>query len=268
MTSPRSVQQAYAARILPLIDLTSLNEDDDATRIAALVRAADTPYGTPAALCIYPRWVSLARRFLAEQNIAQARLATVANFPSGSTGIAATVALILHALAAGADEIDVVLPWRALQSGDRKTASELIVASRMACNNEGEPHLLKVILESGELEDLQLIRVAAGIAIQAGADFIKTSTGKMPRNATLDAAQVMLEVIRDHAEQTGRTVGLKVSGGIRTVAQANMYLTLADTIMGPQWATRDTFRFGASSLLNDVLAILGGSVESGSATGF
>jgi deoxyribose-phosphate aldolase len=262
--------KSTAQRVLGLIDLTSLNEDDDAARIAALADSAATAYGPPAALCVYPRWVALAKGLLKERGLKHVKVATVVNFPQGSTDIVATVAATQAALADGADdgadEIDMVFPWRALLAGDAEAGRLMVEATRRSCDRagrvDGTQRVLKIILESGELDDPQLIRRAAEISIQAGADFIKTSTGKTRRSATLAAAQVMLEAIRARVGAgvgaSGKPVGFKASGGIRTVREAAEYLALADAIMGPQWVSSTTFRFGASSLLGDVLAILDG----------
>ena len=173
------------------------------------------------------------------------QIATVVNFPSGDGEIAATIKETVDALNAGADEIDLVLPYAALQCGDESTVIAMLSAIR---NVVPAPSLLKVILETGELVDPILIERAAHLAIAAGADFIKTSTGKTRTSATPDAVTIMLAAIR----ASGRAVGLKPSGGIRTIDDALEYLQLADAVMGQNWATPQTFRFGASGLLDAV----------------
>ncbi len=162
------------------------------------------------------------------------------------------------AVAAGADEIDLVLPWRAFLAGDAAGAEAMVRAVREACGGQ----TLKVILETGEYPDLDRVRAASELAIAAGADFIKTSTGKTAHSASLPAARTMLEVIAAN----GRPVGLKPSGGIRTLADAADYLELADAIMGPGWATAETFRFGASGLHQVLVDAIAGEA-SGTASG-
>ena len=152
-----------------------------------------------------------------------------------------------QAIADGADEIDLVIPYRAFMAGDEQAVRTMISEVRKACPS---PVLLKTILETGELKDRGLIRNASHIAIQEGADFIKTSTGKVTVNATLEAADIMLTCIRE----SGRKVGFKPAGGVRTVGDARLYLTLAATIHSPDWPMPSTFRFGASGLLTDILS--------------
>jgi deoxyribose-phosphate aldolase len=171
------------------------------------------------------------------------RIATVTNFPSGDEPIRDVVQQTEAALSDGADEIDVVVPYRAIARGDVATAERLLDAVRDVVPATGE-HRLKVILETGELRDAGLVDQASRMAIDHGADFIKTSTGKTPVSATLDATGVMLAAIRD----LDRRVGLKPSGGIRTLADAGSYLEQADRLMGADWVSPATFRFGASGL--------------------
>ncbi|MEX3958857.1 deoxyribose-phosphate aldolase [Trinickia sp. EG282A] len=237
-----------ALKALHLIDLTSLNPDDTDERIEALVTSADTPVGTPAALCIYPRFIGTARKALLARGL-KIPIATVINFPDGSPVPGAATREIAEAVALGADEVDVVFPYRALIDGDAQVGRELIKQSRAAAGGK----CLKVIIESGELKDPQLIRLASEICIEGGADFLKTSTGKVPVNATLEAAQIMLGAIRG----SGRIVGFKAAGGVRTADEAAAYLKLAERILGPTWVTPARFRFGASSLLANLLATLG-----------
>jgi deoxyribose-phosphate aldolase len=243
-----------AARALPLLDLTSLEADDDETRIAALCRRATTRFGPVAAVCIHAPFVALARRML-PSGIA---VATVANFPHGTGALADVLGEIEGALGDGADEIDVVLPYPAFLAGDRDRPSVLLRAARKATQGRAR---LKVILETGALAAPAVIRSAAEIAIAAGADFLKTSTGKRQPAATPEAARILLETIA----ASGRAIGCKVAGGVRTTEDAARYLALADTIMGPAWAGRETFRFGASALLDDLLRALGD--EPGRASG-
>lgn len=242
-----------ARRAITLLDLTELGDDATPDDVTALCRRAVGPHGTVAAVCVWPRHVSMAGRLLAGSGV---RIATVVNFPSGDDAIDDVVQLTAEALADGADEIDVVLPYKAFLSGDRNTAESMIQAVRDAVP---APARLKVILETGELMAADTIRAASEMAVRLGADFIKTSTGKTPRSASLAATEVMLEVIR--AAQ--RPVGLKPSGGIRTLADATEYLEQADRIMGAGWATPTTFRFGASGLLTALEAAIDGEPAGG-----
>ena len=240
---------ALAVRTLAALDLTSLGEDDDRSHIEALCDAANTPHGAPAALCVYPEWIATCRQRLHGIGLSQVQVATVVNFPGGSGNPARVDRETRRALAAGANEIDVVLPWRRLQAGDTATARDVLAACREACG----PHArMKVILETGALQTEALIREAAEIALDAGADFLKTSTGKVVVNATPEAAQILLQAT--HAR--GGQCGFKAAGGIRTLEDAATYFALADDILGPHWATPARFRFGASSLLGEILSVL------------
>lgn len=239
-------QTEYVADIKLLIsclDLTSLNDDDTEETILKLCRDAMTSAGHVAAVCVKPKFVSLAKAALLDSPI---KVASVANFPEGSADIAKTVAEIQGALEAGADEIDVVMPYYLIIYNDFEKALQYLQTCRTAC---GPKTLLKVIIESGELKTIENIRFASQIAIDAGADFIKTSTGKVRVNATPEAAQAMLEVIRESA----KPVGFKASGGIKTAEIAEQYLRFAREIMGEDWVSPSTFRIGASSLLFDLL---------------
>lgn len=239
-----------AAKALPLVDLTRLEDDDSEQAITALCRRAGTPFGTVAAVCVFPRFIPAAREALEAAGLrGDVAIATVVNFPSGNEPEDRVCSSIRFATDAGADEIDLVFPWRALRDGDPKTGRELVTACREACSRQ----TLKVILETGELADPRMIRQAADIAIDAGADFLKTSTGKVPVNATPEAARILLEAIRD----SGRDVGCKVSGGVRSTEEAREYLALAVGMMGEDWISPGHFRFGASGLLDDLLGVLG-----------
>jgi deoxyribose-phosphate aldolase len=237
-----------AARILPLFDLTSLNDDATEKTIERLcARAVETGV---AAVCVLPRFVPLARQQLERSDV---RLATVANFPHGSDDIAGVAAEVERAVRDGADELDVVAPIESILAGDVGLVTELV----QACKAAADVPVLKVILETGRLEQPARIAAAARAAIMAGCDFLKTSTGKSGQGATLEAAAVLLAVI-DEAE--GR-VGLKVSGGIRTTQQAAQYLYLVDHFMGSGWTSPDRLRFGASGLLDDLVKVLGGAAD-------
>lgn len=237
-----------ARRILPLLDLTSLNDADDAAVTAALCAKAVTPAGHVAAVCLWPTFITQAKQALSGSGV---KVATVVNFPGGSLPAEKVVDQIGRALADGADEIDVVMPYGAIMAGmggDQRAADHL-QACRQACGST----TMKVILESGALAKPALIERAAQVAVAAGADFLKTSTGKIPAGATPGAARIMLAACRD----AGRPVGFKASGGIRDVETAAQYLALADAICGPGWASPATFRFGASGLLDALLGVLG-----------
>jgi deoxyribose-phosphate aldolase len=231
---------------LSLIDLTNLNDDCTEEDVVELCSRAQGEFGNTAAVCVWPRFVNLCASILRGTSI---KVATVVNFPHGGTGVADVVATTIAALDAGADEIDLVLPYQSMIIGDEAQVLSMLQAVREVVH---APAHLKVILETGELINPERIRRASELAIKSGADFIKTSTGKTKISATPEAVTTMLQVIRD----SGRLVGLKPSGGIRTVADAQQYLDLADAIMGPQWATPQTFRFGASGLLDAVEAEL------------
>ncbi|RUP14394.1 MAG: deoxyribose-phosphate aldolase [Methylobacterium sp.] len=226
---------AVARRALPLLDLTDLGETCTEPRIDALCR--DAKRGGVAAICVWPRFIEQGARALAGTGI---RIATVINFPDGGEDCARATDDTAEALRDGADEIDLVLPYRALLRGEAAIARDMVEAVRDTCGSA----ILKVILETGELADPDRIREASRIALEAGADFLKTSTGKSAVSATPAAAEAMLAEIR----ASGRPAGLKVSGGLRSIADAATYLALADRLMGPAWVSPKTFRLGASSL--------------------
>ena len=235
-----------ARTALACLDLTSLNDGDDAAAISALVARAGGPAGAPAALCVWPRFVAQARQALPPT----VRVAAVANFPAGGTDAAAAVADAQAIMAAGGDEIDLVLPWRALQGGDAAAAAAVVLAVRQAC----PAHTLKLIIESGELATKTLIQQACAIGLDAGVDFLKTSTGKTGSGATPQAARLMLQSIAEHPR--GAQVGFKALGGIRTVADAVVYISLVREILGPSALTPQRLRFGASGLLGDIETVL------------
>lgn len=237
-----------AQRALHLVDLTSLNDGDTREKIKDLCTAANNPAGRVAAVCIYPRFIPHAKKFLREQDAAEIQLATVVNFPNGDADLDIAVAETRAALAYGADEVDLVFPYRALMAGDSRTGAEMVRVCKEICGEK----LLKVIIESGELKTPELIRAASLIAIEAGADFIKTSTGKVAVNATLTAAEIMLKAIKE----TGGRCGFKAAGGVKTVEEAAAYLALADRLLGHDWVQARHFRFGASGLVNNLLACL------------
>lgn len=234
-------------------DLTTLEGSDSPGKIAALaskaLRPAPTDPSIPhvAALCIYPSLVPPAVDALSGTDVKVASVATA--FPSGQAPLEARLEEVRYAVSAGADEVDIVISRGAFLAGGEVAVFEEVQASKEAA---GAAHL-KVILEIGELGSYDRIRRASLIAMSAGADFIKTSTGKIPQASSLPACLVMAEAIRDFADATGRTVGLKVAGGIRSAKDAIRYLVIMNETLGQEWLTPDLFRIGASSLLNDLL---------------
>lgn len=238
--------QHQARAALACLDLTSLNDSDSEASTAALCTKAQTAFGNVAAVCVWPRFVAQARAALPPS----VRVAAVANFPAGELDVARALRDIEAIAQAGGDEIDVVLPWKALVAGQVQEVAEFLAEVRHA----SRPLTLKVIIESGELKDEPLIRRATQLALSAGADFVKTSTGKTPTSATPAAAQAMLAEIKASGLPSA---GFKASGGIRSVAQAAEYLQLAAD------AGLDTkrVRFGASGLLDDILNVLGGGAS-------
>jgi deoxyribose-phosphate aldolase len=255
--SRRSIKKASKLWALDLairmIDLTTLEGKDTPGKVRALCAKGMRPQpGDPtipsvAAICVYPTFVAEAKEALGDSGVKVASVATA--FPSGQTFLDVKLAETRAAVAAGADEIDMVIDRGAFLAGDYASVFEEIVAVREAT---GDAHL-KVILETGELETYDNVRRASVLAMAAGADFIKTSTGKVSPAATLPVTLVMLEAIRDFERVTGRAVGMKPAGGIRTAKQAIQYLVVLYETLGPAWMTPDRFRIGASSLLNDVL---------------
>lgn len=243
MPIEHSVSINVVKKIYSLIDLTSLNLTDNSATIAELCAKAVLPNAQVAAVCVYPQFVKQA---VAAVQSAGVKIATVVNFPSGDESLESVLAVINEVIAQGADEIDVVFPYARYLKGEKSYADEFIRACKLASGNK----LLKVILETGALEDLDIIADVSELAISAGADFLKTSTGKIAVGATLEAAAVMLLTIRSKAK---RPVGFKVSGGVRTLAQAVQYVTLAGEMMGFNWVTPTHFRIGASQLA-DVLS--------------
>ena len=248
-----------AAIALRCLDLTSLNDADDEAAITRLCQRAQGVHGAVAAVCVWPRFARLARSLLPPQ----IAVAAVSNFPAGGTDIDAALRDVQQIVAAGAQEVDVVLPWRALQGGDAAAAEAVLRAVRQAC-----PGLrLKVILETGELQDEALITRASVLALDAGADMLKTSTGKTPHGASLPAAEAMLRSIVAHPTARGRA-GLKVSGGIRRVADALPYIALCRQYRGEAALQPQRFRIGASSLLDDIEAVLGGTAAPAAPDGY
>jgi deoxyribose-phosphate aldolase len=243
---------------LSMLDLTTLEGKDTPGKIAALCRkairpleieegTAAAPVPSAAAVCVYPPLVAAAKRCLAGSPVKVAAVAGA--FPSGQSPLAVRRAEVRAAVALGADEIDIVLNRNAFLAGDWRRAHDDVSALAEAAGNAA----LKVILETGELETYDNVRRASMLAMAAGADFVKTSTGKIPRAATPPVVLVMLEAVRDFYYATGRRVGVKAAGGVRTAKQALHYLVLVKETLGDAWLTPDRFRIGASTLANDLL---------------
>ncbi len=238
---------------ISMVDLTTLEGADTAGKVRALCAKAARPDPSDpsvprvAAVCVYPDMVETAVAAVAGTPVKVASVATA--FPSGRAPLAAKLADTEAAVAAGAAEIDMVIDRGAFLAGDLMKVHDEIVATKEAC---GDAHL-KVILETGELATYDNVRRASWLAMRAGADFIKTSTGKVAPAATLPVTLVMLEAVRDYRAATGRRVGVKPAGGIRTTKDAIKYLVLVNETAGPDWLTPDMFRLGASSVLNDLL---------------
>ena len=255
--SKRSIKKASKVWALDLvirmIDLTTLEGKDTPGKVRALCAKGMRPLpGDPsvpsvAAICVYPTFVADAKAALAGSSVKVASVATA--FPSGQSFLDVRLAEVRGAVAAGADEVDMVIDRGAFLAGDYGSVFDEIVAVKDAC---GDAHL-KVILETGELGTFDNVRRASVLAMAAGADFIKTSTGKIQPAATLPVTLVMLEAIRDFQRVTGKVIGMKPAGGIRTAKESIQYLVVLYETLGPRWMTPDLFRFGASSLLNDVL---------------
>jgi deoxyribose-phosphate aldolase len=249
----RETKLAALQLTIRCIDLTTLEGADTPGKVAAMCAKARRPDLTDrtvppvAAVCVYPNLVRVAAESLSGSGI---HIASVGGaFPSGLAPLDVRLDEIRAAVADGADEIDIVLNRSAFLSGRYREAFDDIVASKEAC---GTAHL-KVILETGELGSYDAVRKASMLAMCAGADVIKSSTGKIGTSATLPVALCMAEAIRDFADQTGRVVGLKMAGGIRTAKQAWHYLVVVGETLGTEWLDPDRFRLGASTLLNDVL---------------
>jgi deoxyribose-phosphate aldolase len=243
---------------ISMCDLTTLEGKDSPGKIRQICAKAirpdpeDPSIPAVAAVCVYPDLVAEAKRALAGSGVKVASVSTA--FPSGRSPLPVKLADVRRAVAAGADEIDMVIDRGAFLAGDYRRVFGGIVATKNACTRpDGSVAHLKVILETGELETYDNVRRASDLAIAAGADFIKTSTGKVQPAATPAVTLCMLEAIRDHWLETGVKIGMKPAGGIRTSKQALHYLVLVKETLGADWLTPDLFRFGASGLVNDLL---------------
>ena len=245
-----------------MCDLTTLEGKDTPGKVAYLCRKALQPaapkYHVPscAAVCVYPNMVRYARKFLGENSLVH--VASVATgFPSGQYPLRTKLEEVRRVVSDGADEVDMVIDRCAFLAGDHAKVFDEIAATKEACG----PAHLKVILETGELVTCDNVRLASEIAMQAGGDFIKTSTGKVSPAATMPVTLVMLEAIRDYFFATGIRIGMKPAGGIRSSKQALHYLVMVKETLGDDWLTPDLFRFGASTLVNDVLMQIAKTVD-------
>jgi deoxyribose-phosphate aldolase len=249
----KSAKRAGLRLLISTLDLTTLEGKDSEGKVRQLCRKAIRPEpGDPtvphvAAVCVYPNLVAVAREALAGSGVKVASVAT--GFPAGLVPLALKIEEARRAVAMGADEIDMVIDRGAFLAGEHDRVFEEIVAVKDACGAAR----LKVILETGELETYDNVRAASELAMAAGADFIKTSTGKIAPAATPAVVLVMLEAIRDRYFETGLRVGMKAAGGIRTSKQALHLLVLVKETLGDAWLTPDLFRVGASTLTNDLL---------------
>ncbi|QOR71749.1 deoxyribose-phosphate aldolase [Ruania alkalisoli] len=257
--SIKTTSKAWALdTIITMTDLTTLEGADTPGRVRSLVAKALTPEPgdpscpRPAAVCVYGDMVTVAKQALGSAPINVAAVATA--FPAGRAGRTARLADTTDAVEAGAEEIDMVIDRGAFLSGDYRKVYDDIIAVREICQQRaGEPAHLKVILETGELATADNVCRASWLSMLAGADFIKTSTGKVSPAATLPVTVLMLEAVRDFLAATGVQVGVKPAGGIRTSKDAIKYLVAVNEVAGEAWLDPEFFRFGASSLLNDVL---------------
>ena len=238
---------------ITMLDVTTLEGKDSPGKVRQMCAKAmrplpeDPSIGPASAVCVYPRLVRVAKEAVGESGVKVASVATA--FPSGQSRMKERLSEIRYAVGAGADEIDMVISRGKLLHGEFRGIFDEVVRCKEAC---GEAHL-KVILETGELQTYDTVRVASEIAMAAGADFIKTSTGKVEPAATLPVTLVMLEAIQDFHDRTGRMVGMKPAGGIGNAKLALQYLVMVKETLGKAWLTKEKFRFGASSLTNDLL---------------
>lgn len=241
------VNKDIVSKILQLVDLTSLNNNDTNMTIKSICNKSITPFGNVAAICIYSHFIEYAKSIykLLGEDI---KIATVVNFPYAMTDIELIKYEVSLAINRGSDEIDLVFPYHALINGDNDIGAKIVSSVRKMCKNI----TLKVIIESGELNTSELIYQASKIAIDEGCDFIKTSTGKVAINATLDAVKVMLSAIQTN----NKGCGIKVAGGVKTVEDAMHYYNLVKDYMGENWIGLNTFRFGTSSLLDNLINYL------------
>lgn len=242
--------KAYAQRALDCLDLTQLSDDCTNADILDLCKRARTRFGPTSTVCVWPRFVPTAASALGESSV---KIATVVNFPTGNEPASQVMEMTKEAVSNGANEVDVVIPWKALLEGHPEN-----VAARVArVKSSADGAIIKAIIETGMLATPDLIREATRGAVDGEADFITTSTGRVPVNATPEIARIILEEIK----AIGEDVGFKAAGGVRTTRGSVEYLEIADEIMGDGWAMPDRFRIGGFDLLDPLLATLSGKDE-------
>lgn len=243
------VEASLAQQAIGLMELASLNADDTPEKIIALCHRALTPVGHVAAVCVMPRFAGLARRTLDSLHAREIKVVAAVNFPSGSPSVSSAESETQAAILAGADEIDLVYPFHALLGGDRQIGADIISACKARCARAA----LTVTLETGVLRDPQVIHGASCVAIEEGANFLKTSTGKHIINATPQASRILIAAIAE----SGAHVGINVSGNVRTLDEARVHMDLVRARFGPRWLEQGRLRLGATSLLDDLLVRLG-----------
>ena len=231
-----------AKHLIPCIDLTLLSESSTSADIMVLCDQAQTTHGSVAAVCVFPQWIDVAKAALQDTGI---DVATVINFPRPTLSIDECQKAIESVVAGGVEEIDVVMPYDLLAQGGQARVEKIL----KRCREASQGHVLKVIIESGELQSNELIQLASQLVVDSGADFVKTSTGKAAVGATLQAAESILTVLKN----SGTNTGLKLSGGIRTMLSAYEYVQLVERYLGDQWQQPARFRIGASQLLQDII---------------
>ncbi|MEN5031853.1 deoxyribose-phosphate aldolase [Pseudomonas sp. Ps21-P2] len=243
------VEASLAQLAVGLMELASLNADDTPEKIIALCHRALTPVGHVAAVCVMPRFAGLARRTLDRLHAREIKVVAAVNFPSGSPSVSSAESETQAAILAGADEIDLVYPFHALLGGDRQIGADIISACKARCARAA----LTVTLETGVLRDPQVIHGASCVAIEEGANFLKTSTGKHIINATPQASRILIAAIAE----SGAHVGINVSGNVRTLDEARVHMDLVRARFGLRWLEQGRLRLGATSLLDDLLVRLG-----------
>lgn len=242
--------EAVAQQAIGLLELTSLNIDDTTERIVALCERALTPVGNVAAVCVLPRFAGLARRTLDSLLAREVKVVAAVNFPNAGASVSTVESETHAAMLTGADEIDLVYPFHAQLSGDRAIGAEMVAACKAKCGDRG---LLTVTLETGVLRDPQIIHQVCRNAIQGGASFLKTTTGKQAAGTTPQAARILIEAIAE----VGAQVGFKASGNVRTLDEARLYLDVVQRKFGPLWCAPTRVRLSGASLLDDLLSHLG-----------
>lgn len=239
----QKIDVGQAERLFRLIDLTRLNEDDTENDIALLCKNAITSLGHVAGVCVYPRFTKMIASQFDQSSV---RTITVANFPQGTKPLEGVLVEIEEVLVAGANEIDMVFPYQQFLDGAYEPSHDFVYAAKAACGSDVK---LKVIVESAVYPSLEKLAEACRLIINAGADFLKTSTGKITKGASVEAALVMLTIIKEE----NQSIGFKAAGGIREPGQALGYLTLAEEIMGRDWVQPERFRIGASQLVDHLI---------------